>query len=282
MPEPEAPPTFAGSIPQIYAQYLVPILFEPYASNLAARIAPLQPHRLLELAAGTGVVTRHLAHHLPPDATIIATDLSQPMLDQAAAADLNRPVEWRQADAQALPFPDETFDVVVCQFGVMFFPEKALAFSEAWRVLRPHGHFIFSVWDRIEENTFADTILQAVRPLLREDQPPFLARIPYGYHDPAVIQDDLRRGGFRLPPTITTVTACSRAEAPHLPAVAFCEGTPLRDELEARGAGVLQTATGRAVEAMAARFGSQEVEGKLQALVIAVEREGPVDMEERN
>jgi len=269
----EASPLFAGSIPQIYAQYLVPILFEPYATDLSARMARLRPTRVLELAAGTGVLTRHLAQMLPEDTTIVATDLSQPMLDQAEATGTARPVEWRQADAQHLPFPDQAFDVVVCQFGVMFFPDKVQALSEARRVLRPQGQFIFNVWDRIEENEFTDTVLQAVQPLLKSNGSPFLTRIPHGYFERAVVQDDLAHAGFIRPPRISTVTARSRADAPHLPAVALCQGTPMRNELEAQGADVLQVATEQASAAMAARFGTGAVEGQLQALVVLTEAE---------
>src|SRR5215472_15945481 len=127
---------FAGSIPKIYETYLVPLIFRPYADDLAQRVAALQVRRVLEVAAGTGVVTRALAAALPGDVEIVATDLNQAMLDQAAATGTSRPVTWRQADAMQLPFPDGSCDVVVCQFGAMFFPDKAKAFAEARRVLR--------------------------------------------------------------------------------------------------------------------------------------------------
>jgi SAM-dependent methyltransferase len=125
------------------------------------------------------------------------------MLDQAAAIRAARPIEWRQADAMQLPFPDTAFDVVVCQFGVMFFPDKVKAFSEARRVLRPGGHFLFNVWDRIEENEFADTVTRALAALFPENPPQFLARIPHGYADVAVVAAELARGGFTRPPTFT-------------------------------------------------------------------------------
>lgn len=275
MHPPETGPVFAGSIPQVYAQHLVPLIFEPYAADLASRVARRQPTSVLEVAAGTGVVTRQLARVLPPGVAIIATDLSQPMLDQAAAAGTERPVEWRQADAQQLPFPDESFDVVVCQFGVMFFPDRVRAFAEARRVLRPGGGFIFNVWDRIEENEFPDVILRVVRPLLPEDRLPFMIRIPHGYHDAAAIARDLARAGFTGPPTITTLTARSRAQSPRVPAVAFCQGTPMRAELEGLGPTALAEATDLATAAIAARFGPGAVDGKLQALVVEVDRESP-------
>jgi SAM-dependent methyltransferase len=147
---------FGGSIAEVYHSHLVPLLFESYAKDLAHRLASRPFSRVLEVAAGTGVVTRKLASALPAGTAIVASDLNQAMLDVAAAAGTARPVEWRQADAMQLPFPDGGFDAVVCQFGAMFFPDKPRAFAEARRVLRPGGKLVFSVWDRIEENEFAD------------------------------------------------------------------------------------------------------------------------------
>ena len=155
--------------------------------------------------------------------------------------------------------------------GVMFFPDKVRAFTEAGRVLRPHGQFIFNVWDRIEENEFTDTVLQAVRPLLRADGSPFLTRIPHGYFDRSALQGDLAHAGFTRPPSVSTVSARSRAAAPHLPAVALCQGTPMRNELEARGPDMLQVATEQASAAVTTRFGTGAVEGQLQALVVLTE-----------
>ena len=153
--------SFTGAVPAIYQRYLVPLLFEPYAKDLAARVAARSPSRILEIAAGTGVVTREMSAVLGADASIVATDFNQAMVDQAKSTASPRPVEWRQADAMQLPFDDEAFDAVVCQFGVMFFADKPRAFAEARRVLRPGGTFLFNVWDRIEDNDFADIKLQA-------------------------------------------------------------------------------------------------------------------------
>ena len=263
---------FAGSIPQLYERYLVPLIFEPYAADLARRVALRQPSRVLEVAAGTGVVTRQLVKALPPGVSIVATDLNQPMLDHAAAVGTTRPVEWRQADAMQLPFPDESFDVVACQFGVMFFPDKAKAFSEARRVLRPGGCFIFNVWDRIDQNEFADTVTRALEAPFPADPPRFMARVPHGYHDASVIARDLARGGFDRSPDIATRAERSRADSPRVPAVAYCQGTPLRGEIEARGPSRLAEATDIATAAIAGRFGSGAVHGRIQAHVVAVER----------
>ena len=272
MHPPDGDARFAGSIPQLYERCLVPLIFAPYAADLARRVARRQPARVLELAAGTGVLTRHLATTLPARVAIVATDLNQPMLDHAAAIGTARPVQWRQADALHLPFPAAAFDVVVCQFGVMFFPDKARAFAEARRVLRDHGQFIFSVWDQIEHNVFAASVTEALATVFPDDPPRFLARVAHGYHDPAVIAQDLARGGFTQSVQATTVPARSRAASPRIPAVGYCQGTPLRSEIEARDPVRLGEATDHATEVIARQFGAGAVDGKMQAHIIAIDR----------
>jgi len=180
-------------------------------------------------------------------------------------------VEWRQADAMQLPFPDGAFDTVVCQFGVMFFPDKARAFAEARRVLAPGGRLVFNVWDRIADNEFADAVTAALEPLFPADPPRFLARVPHGYHDPRTIERDLAAGGFTSAPRITTVTARSRAASARVPALAFCQGTPLRNEIETRDASRLGEATEAAATALARRFGAGAIEAKAQAHVVEVD-----------
>jgi SAM-dependent methyltransferase len=268
----ESDKVFSGSIPKLYDSVLVPLIFEPYAIDLVARLQPGSYTRVLEIAAGTGVVTRALASTLPDGISIVATDLNQAMLDQARAAGTARPVEWRQADAMQLPFGDATFDAVICQFGVMFFPDKAAAFAQALRVLRPGGTFIFNVWDRIEENEFADTVTTALEQVFPADPPRFLARTPHGHHDLRKMERDLAQGGFAGKARIETVAARSRADSPRVPAFAYCQGTPLRNEIEARDATRLDEATDAAEQALARRFGHGAVDGKIQAHVIAIER----------
>jgi SAM-dependent methyltransferase len=262
---------FSGSIPKLYETYLVPLIFEPYATDLANRLASRTLSRVLEIAAGTGVVTRALASVLPESVSIVTTDLNQAMLDQASAVGTKRTVEWRQADAMQLPFRDGTFDAVVCQFGVMFFPEKSKAFSEARRVLGPGGVFIFNVWDRITENEFADTVTNALESLFPKDPPRFMARTPHGYHDHRTVERDLANGGFIAAPRIITVAARSRATSSRVPAIAYCQGTPLRNEIEARDASRLGEATDIAAEAIAKRFGRGAVDGKIQAHIVTIE-----------
>jgi SAM-dependent methyltransferase len=272
MSSPDSDKVFSGSISQLYETYLVPLIFEPYAADLVNRLASRSLTRVLEIAAGTGVVTRALASVLPEAVSIVATDLNQPMLDQASALGTKRPVEWRQADAMQLPFQDETFDAVVCQFGVMFFPEKSKAFSEARRVLRSGGVFIFNTWDRIGENEFADTVTTALESLFPKDPPRFLARTPHGYCDPPTIERDLADGRLIGPPQITTVAARSRAKSARVPAIAYCQGTPLRNEIGARNPSQLGEATDIAAEAIAQRFGRGAVEAKIQAHVVTIEK----------
>lgn len=262
---------FAGSIPKLYDEYLVPLIFEPYAVDLVNRLRSRSLSRVLETAAGTGVVTRTLASELSESVSIVATDLNQAMLDQAFAIGTRRTVEWQQADAMELPFRDGEFDAVVCQFGVMFFPDKFKAFSEARRVLKPGGIFIFSVWDRIAENEFADTVTNALESIFPADPPRFLARTPHGYYDRTTIEQDLASGGFRKSAQIVTVAARSRAPSPRVPAIAYCQATPLRNEIEACGASRLGEATDAAANAIAERFGLQAVEGKIQAHVVSIE-----------
>src|SRR3954454_15743950 len=175
---------FAGSIPEFYDRFLVPLIFEPYARDLAGRVAAVRPQEVLETAAGTGVLTRAMLATLPAHVRITATDLNQPMLDHAAASDPGAGrVTWRQADALALPFEDATFDVVACQFGAMFFPEKVRGYQEARRVLAHEGTFLFNMWDALSTNALAATVTDALAESFPEDPPRFFERVSYGHHD---------------------------------------------------------------------------------------------------
>jgi ubiquinone/menaquinone biosynthesis C-methylase UbiE len=259
---------FAGSIPEIYDRFLVPLIFEPYAIDLAERLSRTKPKHVLEIAAGTGALTRAIASRLPAHARIVATDLNGPMLDHAAArqSDDHR-IVWRQADALALPFDDQGFDAVACQFGVMFFPDKNRAYSEARRMLKPGGHFLFNVWDHICENQFPDVITEALAALFPEHPPRFMARIPHGYHDMQRIRDELTAAGF-TESSFEAVNQISKASSPSDPAIAYCQGTPLRNEIEALDASRLEEATKHAAEALALRFGNGPIEGRIRAFVI--------------
>jgi ubiquinone/menaquinone biosynthesis C-methylase UbiE len=258
---------FSGSIASIYDDYLGPLIFEPYAQDLATRLSAFNAERVLETAAGTGIVTRALLRSLSGSASVVATDLNQPMLDRAAERVASSRVSWQQADAQALPFPDAAFDAVVCQFGVMFFPDKQKAYREARRVLRPGGHFIFNVWDSIEHNEFTGLVTAAVAEMFPDDPPRFLARTPHGYHDRQAIIAEVKNAGF-VNVAAETVTRRSVAPTCRDPAIGFCQGTPLRNEIEVRDASRLAEATEAAAGRIEARFGTGPVDGKIQAHVI--------------
>jgi ubiquinone/menaquinone biosynthesis C-methylase UbiE len=260
---------FAGSIPQLYQSHMVPLIFQPYADDLARRLAQRKVSRVLEIAAGTGVATRALDAALDERVAIVATDLNPTMLEEARTHKTRRAVEWRQADAMALPFDNGAFDCVVCQFGVMFFPDKVRAFAETRRVLAPGGVFLFNVWDRIEENDFANVILQELAAIFPQDPPRFMARTPHGYHDVAAVRRDVVDAGFAAP-RIDTLTARSVAPSALEPAMAYCQGTPWRSEIEARGS--LEEATRRSAQAIEERFGTGPVDGKIQAHVVMAER----------
>lgn len=261
---------FTRSIAELYDRVLAPMIFEPYALDLAERVAVLDPASALEIAAGTGVATRALTRTLPVRADLVATDLNPAMLERAASVGTPRPVRWQQADAAHLPFDDARFDVVACQFGVMFFPDKARAFAEARRVLRRGGTLVFSVWGRLEDNEFTDAVVATLARLFPHDPPQFMTRTPHGYFDPATISRDLAQGGFVAAPRLETVTARSYAESAQVAAVALCQGTPLRNEIEARAAGLAEV-TSACAAALTSRFGAGPIDGKLEAHVVTVQ-----------
>ena len=255
---------FAGSIPEFYDRCLGPFLFEPYAADLAARAALLRPRRILETAGGTGIVTATLAAALP-EAEIVATDLNPDML-QVAAGKLDSPrVTFAPADAQSLPFPDAGFDLVVCQFGAMFFPDRVAAYREARRVLRPGGAFLFNVWDRLDANPASQAVAEAVAALFPADPPSFLERVPFGYHDKAAIESDLRSAGFGAIEA-ETVAKRSRGSAREL-APGLCQGSPLRSEIEARAPDRLEEATRAALHALV-RLHGDPVDAAMSAHVV--------------
>jgi ubiquinone/menaquinone biosynthesis C-methylase UbiE len=263
---------FVGSIPEIYDDFLVPLIFESYAQDLASRVSALAPLAVLETAAGSGVVARALTPALPAASRYTVTDLNQPMLDHAASnQDADARLTWRQADAMDLPFEDCLFDAVVCQFGVMFYPDKSAGYAEAYRVLQPGGSLIFNVWDRIEENDFANVVTDAVAEMFAEDPPQFLPRTAHGYYDQDAIRAELGAAGFRNV-SIDAKDGISSAPSPRHPAIAYCQGTPLRNEIEDRDAGLLARATDHAAKAISAKFGQGEVAARIRGFVISATR----------
>ena len=263
---------FSGSIPEIYDRLLVPLIFETYARDLADRVKAFAAQSVLEVAAGTGVVTRAMSSALSPSVSITATDLNAPMVDYAKTKGTERPVDWRVADAMKLPFDDATFDTVVCQFGVMFFPDRVGAYRDVRRVLKPGGTFLFNVWDHIDHNEFAAEVTSALAGLFSDDPPVFMARTPHGYFDGEAIQRELGDALFDSPVRIEALEARSRATSAHVPSVAYCHGTPLRNEIEARAPGRLDEVTTHVTAALSQRFGEREVDGRIRAFVVTADK----------
>lgn len=231
---------FTGNVPSNYDRLMVPLIFRPYAEELARRAGELRPARILETAAGTGAVTEAL-HDALPEADIVATDLNQPMLDVAAERVRSGNVRFVAADAQDLPFDDSSFDLVVCQFGAMFFPDKVRAHSEARRVLHDGGRYMLAIWDSIERNPVSNASQESLIELFPDDPPLFLREGPFSYADPAAIERDLRAAGFE-DIRIETVEKRSRSPSARDAAEALCYGTPMGVEVEDREPGTLDRA----------------------------------------
>jgi SAM-dependent methyltransferase len=226
--------SFTGSVPTYYDRCLGPVLFEPYAADLARRIGASDGLRVLEIACGSGIVTRRLRGALPASATLVATDLNEAMLLYAQAAVTEPGIDWQTADAQALPFADASFDAVVCQFGFMFLPDKPLGFREARRVLAPGGVLHANVWQSMADNPYVPA-LQAAFARLFPGNPPRFFETPYGYHDADQLRADMAAGGWgqvQLEDVRMQSTSPSATEF----ATGFVRGSPLTHELTQRGA----------------------------------------------
>jgi ubiquinone/menaquinone biosynthesis C-methylase UbiE len=250
---------FAGSIPGLYDRYLGPLLFQPYAQEVARRAAELDPRHVLETAAGTGIVTEAL-HRALLEAEIVATDLNPAMLEIASQRIRSDKVNFQAADALELPFEDGRFELVVCQFGAMFYPDKVKANAEARRVLREGGHYILAIWDRIDRNPVSRIAHQAVADLYPDDPPSFFARTPFGYSDQATIEQDLRSAGFS-DVVIETVQLGSLPVSATDAATGLVAGSPLRSEVEARDPDGIDSAMIAAAQALR----SLEKDGRLDA-----------------
>lgn len=224
---------FSGSVPANYDRYLVPMLFRPYAEIMAQRAAEFMPRRVLETACGTGVLTKLLVDALP-GAEIVAVDLNQAMLDVAATQVESPNVTFRQGDALELPFEDGSFDLVVCQFGVMYFPDKVQGNAEARRVLRDGGHMLLAIWDSIERNLLAEITQQTLNRRFPENTPMFLSRGPHGYHVQEWIERDLEAAHFSEI-SIETVELPGRSGSAENAVYGICYGSPMQVELEEHG-----------------------------------------------
>jgi len=259
---------FEDSIPDVYDRYLVPLIFEQYAKDLARRAIEIDPSDVLEVAAGSGVVPRAVAAALQPSARYVVTDLNQQMLTRAESMQENpERIEWRQADVVDLPFEDGSFDLVLCQFGAMFFPDRVEAYRQVARVLKDGGVFVFNMWDRLEENEFAFEVTRALAGEYPSDPPSFLRRTPHGHYEWDTYRSELAAAGFEHV-TIETVVAVSSASHPSIPAIAYCQGTPLRNEIESRSPTSLAHATEQATKAIRERFGDGQVDSQIRAFIV--------------
>ena len=261
---------FAGSVPASYDRLMVPLLFRPYAEELARRVRALAPRRVLETAAGTGAVTEAL-HEAMTEALIVATDLNQPMLDVAAQRVRSPNVQFQAADAQDLPFDDNSFDLVACQFGAMFFPDKVRGHSEARRVLRDGGVYLLAIWDRIDRNAASDAAQQSLIDLFPDEPPLFMREGPFGYHDPSRIEHDLREAGFEQI-AIDTVELTSRSPSSTEAATALCYGTPMGAEIEDFGPGALDEAFERVKSALREFDGPDGFAAPMSAHIVTATR----------
>ena len=262
---------FSGSIPAAYDRYLGPILFQPYAEDLAARLRLPENGSVLELACGTGIVTRVLRSSLPATAQLVATDLNEPMFRHAAAKfSQDEAVQWRQADASSLPFADRMFDAVVCQFGLMFVPDKALAAREAHRVLKPDGIFLFNVWSAIEHNPLAQITHETIASFFENDPPSFY-EVPFSYHDENEIRRVLRDAGFQqiTIEVVDKVATISRADDA---AVGFVHGNPVAKVIVEHDPALLPVITKAVARAIAERFGEANMRAPMRAIVVQARR----------
>jgi SAM-dependent methyltransferase len=251
----------------LYDRYGAALMFAPYAADVVQRLSGMTAGRVLETAAGTGIVTRAMAVGLPDTVEIVATDLNQAMLDHAATKPELVRVRLQQADALALPFAERSFDAVVCQFGIMFFPDRVAGMREARRVLKPGGRFLFSVWGPMATNPVMAEAVAGVAKRYPSHPSWFMERVPCGYHDESEIRADLRATGF-ADATIETVRLTGRAASARDAATMLCQGSPMRTEIETLDPGGLEAATEAAEGTISARFGAGPLEVPLHALVI--------------
>jgi SAM-dependent methyltransferase len=256
--------TFAGAIPENYDRYLGPLLFVPYARDLANRL-PTDAGDVLELACGTGIFTQILSERLSEASRLVATDISDGMIEIAKKKTINKKVDWKVVDATSLPFKDNSFDFVVCQFGVMFFPDKDAAAREIHRVLRAGGRLLFNVWDSLRYNDFARTVNEVVTEMFGGETPKFYS-IPFGYHDHYAIRTLLRGAGFS-DIGLTTVESKVQSE-PGNAALGFVEGNPIVVEIKERLGSDVKEAVGKVEKALASSYGQRMSKGRAQAIVV--------------
>ncbi len=262
---------FTGNIPENYDRYLGPMFFRSCGEDLAARVADGPAQRVLEIAAGTGIATRSIRDSLAENVRLTASDLNGDMLAHAEAkfsADEN--VSFQVADAMQLPFEDGQFDVVTCQFGVMFCPDKAQAFREAHRVLAPGGRLLFSVWNSLDHNPLPRTVNEILADFF-DGQAPMFMTVPFGYHDQTQIREDMATAGFAGVEFSTLEGECVFAEPRHA-ALGIVTGSPLRAEIDQRGDTDIDEVVERMASGLEAVFGAKDCSVPMRWTVISAGR----------
>ena len=257
---------FHGSIPEHYDRHLGPAFFESYAKDLIDRLPRGKLSAVLEVACGTGIVTRQLRDRLPQETRIVASDLNRAMFEYAARKfKSGEKLEWKEADAMALPFADQEFDGVLCQYGIMFVPDKELAFREAHRVLKSGGVFLFNVWDSLEQNEIPRLTHQTIASFFPQDPPKFY-QVPFGYHDRKVTQQALQSAGFAEIESFVLKLPC-RSPSPQDFAIGLVRGNPVSLEIQERGNVDVETVEKAVANTISERFGDGPVETTMQAIV---------------
>ena len=256
---------FTESVPENYDRYIGPMLFEPYADDLSGRLTVRDGMRVLEVACGTGIVTRHLRSLLPPGSELVATDLSEPMLAYARRKfDGETAIDWQQADAMALPFPAQSFDALVCQFGLMFVPDKAGAVREAYRVLKPGGQLLLNTWCDLQQNDFCNAA-HTVATTFFETDPPKFYEIPFSLHDEQQLQGWMQEAGFNNV-TVRPINLPSVSPSAADAAKGLVQGSPLAGALKERNADI-EAITTAVAEALRAQFRDHPLRGRMCALI---------------
>lgn len=263
----QAPPiAFSGSIPPNYDQFLGPLFFEPFALDMAQRLQQLAPSSLLEVAAGTGRLTRFLPEAVP-GAHIVVSDINPAMIDFAKQHLRQLPaIEWHTVDAVSLPYADETFDCIASQFGVMFYSDRPRAYREAFRVLRPGGVFLFNAWDRIEKNPVARLTDEVLADFFPIDTPAFY-KVPFSYHDEALIRAELAEAGFNIA-GMHVLNLAGYAASPEHAARGLLEGTPVYTAIADRDPALLPAMKKTLAGNLQTLFGDRDIRVPLQARVV--------------
>jgi ubiquinone/menaquinone biosynthesis C-methylase UbiE len=266
---------FTGKIPENYDRYLASLFFDPYAEDLVARVPVHDDVRILEVACGTGIVTRRLVEKLAGRGTIVATDLNEAMFAHTRTRLPGRgDATYRHADGTSLPFESRSFDVVVCQFGLMFFPDKPAGAREAFRVLKPGGVYLFSVWDALDQNPVARLAHETIAAFFQSDPPKFYT-VPFSYHDVNAIEGLLRDAGFdsvRCERVAKEGKSASAADA----AIGLIEGNPVFGEIMQRRPEALPEIKAAVAARLARELGDQPLRAPLRAIVATGRRPAPV------